>query len=239
MARKTRLMQQVDGFEATIVSGVVTQRIAKLIEKEEGTDVPRGARSEAFLTPAHTDTHASVACPIIALATSHGFAGGYTTSGYSAGVSVIAGAGERMQRDHASHSVRHFADLDDPETLGRRAAERALKRLDPAKPPSGTMPVLFDPRVGGSLVGHLLAAMAGPSVARKTSFLLGREDEAVLPETIVVVDDPVPDHGADGCARTAGRCRSGSVVRARARRQGRPYPRATAPVLARAQKGTR
>ena len=127
---------------------------------------------------------------VIALATSHGFAGGYATSGYSGGVSVIAGTGERMQRDHASHSVRHYADLDSSEALGRLAAERAVKRLDPGKPPSGTMPVLFDPRIGGSLIGHLLAAMSGPAIARRTSFLLGREEEEVFPETIVIVDDP-------------------------------------------------
>lgn len=127
---------------------------------------------------------------VIALATSHGFAGGYTTSGYSGGVGVIAGTGERMQRDQASHSVRHYADLDDAETLGRLAAERALGRLDPGKPPSGTMPVLFDPRIGGSLIGHLLSAMSGPAIARRTSFLIGREGEAAFSQDIVIVDDP-------------------------------------------------
>ena len=74
---------------------------------------------------------------VIALATSHGFVRGYTTSGYSAGVSVIAGTGAEMQRDHASHNVRHYADLDGPDELGRLAAERTLKRLDPAKLASG------------------------------------------------------------------------------------------------------
>ena len=52
------------------------------------------------------------------------------------------------------------------------------------------MPVLFDPRVGNSLIGHLLSAMSGPAVARKTSFLLGREEEAIFPKDVVVVDDP-------------------------------------------------
>jgi len=127
---------------------------------------------------------------VIALATSHGFVRGYTTSGYGGGVSVIAGTGDGMERDHASHSARHYVDLDAPETLGRLAAERALKRLKPTKPPSGTMPVLFDPRVGGSLVGHLLAAMTGSAIARRTSFLLGREEEALFPEAIAVADDP-------------------------------------------------
>ncbi|HEV2865440.1 MAG TPA: metallopeptidase TldD-related protein, partial [Allosphingosinicella sp.] len=127
---------------------------------------------------------------VVALATSHGFVRGYTTSGYSGGVSVIAGTGAAMQRDHASHSVRHFEDLDAPGALGRLAAERALKRLDPGKLPSGTMPVLFDPRVGGGLIGSLISAMSGPVIARKTSFLLGREDEPLFPEAIVIADDP-------------------------------------------------
>ena len=127
---------------------------------------------------------------LVALATSHGFVGGYTTSGYGGGVSVIAGSGAGMQRDQASHQVRHYADLDAPETLGRLAAERALRRLNPGKVPSGAMPVVFDPRVGGGLIGHLLAAMTGPAIARKTSFLLGREGEAVFPEAITIVDDP-------------------------------------------------
>jgi PmbA protein len=127
---------------------------------------------------------------VIALATSHGFVRGYTTSGYGAGVAVIAGTGADMQRDQASHNVRHYADLDPPEALGRLAAERTLKRLNPGKLPSGAMPVLFDPRVGNSLVGHLLSAMSGPAVARKTSFLLGRENEPLFAPGIVIADDP-------------------------------------------------
>jgi PmbA protein len=127
---------------------------------------------------------------VIALATSNGFALGYTASGYSAGVSVIAGSGGDMQRDHASHSVRHFADLDAPEELGRLAAERALKRLNPGKLASGAMSVLFDPRVGGGLIGNLLSAMSGPAIARKTSFLLGREEEQLFGAGVVIVDDP-------------------------------------------------
>jgi PmbA protein len=127
---------------------------------------------------------------VIALATSHGFARGYTTSGYSIGVSVIAGNGGGMQRDHASHSTRHHADLDPPEEIGRLAAERAVRRLKPGRVPSGVMPVLYDPRVGGSLISHLLAALAGPAVARRTSFLLGLEGEPIFADTIAIVDDP-------------------------------------------------
>jgi len=127
---------------------------------------------------------------VVALATSQGFARGYTTSGYNGSASMIAGTGGEMQRDYASHSTRHLADLDPPEAIGRRAGERAVQRLGSGKLASGAMPVLFDPRVGGSLIGHLLGALSGPAVARKTSFLLGREDEQVFDSAITIVDDP-------------------------------------------------
>lgn len=127
---------------------------------------------------------------LVALATSQGFARGYTTSGYSGSAGVIAGTGSAMQRDYASHSTRHYADLDGPEAIGRLAGERAVKRLDPGKLASGLMPVVFDPRVGGSLLGSLLGAMSGPAIARQTSFLLGREEEDLFDPAIVIVDDP-------------------------------------------------
>lgn len=127
---------------------------------------------------------------VVALATSAGFARAYSTSGYSAYASVIAGAGSAMQRDHASHSVRHFADLDSAAEIGALAGERAVKRLNPVRLGSGTMPVVFDPRVGNSLISHLIAAISGPAIARRTSFLLGREEEQLFASAISIVDDP-------------------------------------------------
>jgi len=132
---------------------------------------------------------------VTALATSHGFCRGYTTSGYSCSASVIAGSGGDMQRDYESHSVRHLGDLDDPETIGRVAAERAVARLNPGKLSSGAMPVVFDPRVGSSLVGHLLSAITGSAITRKTSFLLGREGEEVFPHAITIRDNPHKPRG--------------------------------------------
>ena len=127
---------------------------------------------------------------VIALATSDGFCRGYTTSGYSQYVSVIAGTGADMQRDSASHSTRHFADLDPPDRLGLLAADRTVKRLNPRKLPSGSLPILFDPRVGPSLLGHLVGAITGAAVARRTSFLLDRLGELLFAPGIVVRDDP-------------------------------------------------
>lgn len=127
---------------------------------------------------------------IMALATSHGFCRGYSRSGYGASASVIAGSGSGMQRDYAHHSVRHYADLDAADAIGRVAGERAVKRLDPGKVPSGRATVVFDPRVGGSLIGHLAGAITGSAITRRTSFLLGREEEPLFAEGITIRDDP-------------------------------------------------
>ncbi|MEH3106201.1 MAG: TldD/PmbA family protein [Sphingomonas fennica] len=133
---------------------------------------------------------ASAGRSTMALATSHGFAGAYRTSGYGASASVIAGEGAGMQRDHAYHSARHLTDLDAAADIGRRAAERAVARLSPGRLASGAMPVFFDPRVGASLLGHLIAAIGGSAIARRTSFLLDAAGTAVFGPGITVRDDP-------------------------------------------------
>jgi len=125
-----------------------------------------------------------------ALATSHGFARGYTGSSHSVSASVIAGAGDTMQRDYAYHSVRRAADLEDAAAIGRRAGERAVARVGPIKLASGPLPILFDPRVAAGLIGALLGAISGPSIARGTSFLLGRRGERVFAPGMRIVEDP-------------------------------------------------
>jgi PmbA protein len=157
--------------------------------KERALATEDAARSVAGVTNSE-GAGASAGRAVVALATSSGFCRGYTSSHYGGSASVIAGEGGAMQRDYASHSTRHYADLDGPEEIGRLAGERAVRRLNPGKLPSGTMPVLFDPRVGGSLIGHLLGAISGPSIARRTSFLLGREDAPVFDTAVTIIDDP-------------------------------------------------
>ncbi|MBL9068384.1 MAG: TldD/PmbA family protein [Sphingopyxis sp.] len=125
-----------------------------------------------------------------ALATSHGFLGGYGSSGHSLSASVIAGEGAGMQRDYGWHSAHHLSDLESVAAIGTRAGTRAVARLNPGKAPVGKVPVLFDPRVSGGIVGHLLAAIAGPAIARGTSFLLGKEEQALFDSSILIHDDP-------------------------------------------------
>jgi PmbA protein len=126
----------------------------------------------------------------IALATSHGFAGGYGASAHSISASMLAERDGQKQRDGAWHWVRYLDALDDAEAVGRLAGKRAVARLGARKLASGSMPVVFDPRVGGTLVGHLLGAIAGPAIARRTSFLLESLGTQVFAEGITIVDEP-------------------------------------------------
>lgn len=138
---------------------------------------------------------ASAGRSIMALATSHGFCGGYQASSYGCSASVIAGEGSDMQRDYAYRTARHLADLESAAGIGRRAAERAVARLNPAKLPSGAMPVVFDPRVSGGLLGHLIGAITGSAITRGTSFLRDCLGETVFPAGVSVLDTPLRKRG--------------------------------------------
>ncbi|MDX1425427.1 MAG: metallopeptidase TldD-related protein [Kiloniellales bacterium] len=126
----------------------------------------------------------------VSLAASNGFAGSYTTSRHSLGVSVLAGEGLAMERDYDFTSTVFGADLEDPETVGRRAGERAVRRLGAKKARTAKVPIVFDPRVAGGLIGHLASAINGRSVARGTSFLKDKMGERVLAAGLNIVDDP-------------------------------------------------
>lgn len=138
---------------------------------------------------------ASMGRGVMALATSHGFAGGYASTSHGLSASVVAGEGAAMQRDYCWRSARHGGDLLAPAEIGRRAGERAVARLNPGRLRSGTMPVVFDPRVGNSLIGHLLGAMSGSSIARRSSFLLDRLEEQLFDSAITVLEDPLKLRG--------------------------------------------
>lgn len=124
------------------------------------------------------------------LVTSAGFAGRTRRTSHSLSATVLAGTGTAMQRDYDSHSTVHAADLDAPETLGRAAGERAVRRLNPARPRTAKLSVVFDPRVAGSLLGHLAGAINGASVARGTTFLKDAMGTRIMAPGILVQDDP-------------------------------------------------
>ncbi|HEU4922029.1 MAG TPA: TldD/PmbA family protein, partial [Burkholderiales bacterium] len=134
---------------------------------------------------------ASSSATTLALATSGGFSGAYSVTGSSCSVSVVAGEGAAMQRDHDWHSTRLSEDLEPAAVIGRRAGERAVARLNPTRPKPGKYPVLFDPRVSSSLLGHFAGAISGSSIARKTSFLQDKLGSHVFGKGVTIVDDPL------------------------------------------------
>jgi len=162
--------------------------------RDRATEAEDAARAVSGVTNSE-GSGASAGRSMVALATSHGFARAYSTSGYGNSASVIAGEGGAMQRDYAYHSVRHWSDLEPASLIGQRAGERAVARLNPGKLASGPMPILFDPRVGSSLLGHLIGAITGSSVARRTSFLLDKLGERIFASGITVRDDPLRPRG--------------------------------------------
>jgi PmbA protein len=123
-------------------------------------------------------------------ATSNCFEGGYSRTDRALSCVAIAGTGAGMERDYDGDSRIYQADLRDAEEIGTRAGTRALARLDARKPPTGASPVLFDERVASSLIGHLLGAINGQSIARGASFLRDAMGTQVLPAHLSVIEDP-------------------------------------------------
>lgn len=131
----------------------------------------------------------------IALAASNGFAGEYVRTSQSVSVTALAGQGTAMERDYDYASAVHLADLEDAALLGRRAGEKAVARLNPTRPKTARLPVVYDPRVAASLLGHLAGAINGAAVARGTSFLRDRLGQRVLAPGLTLVDDPTRHRG--------------------------------------------
>ncbi|TKD51992.1 TldD/PmbA family protein [Sphingomonas baiyangensis] len=157
--------------------------------RQRALAVEDAARAVAGVTNSEGGS-ASAHAAVVALVTSHGFAAAYRATSYSLAASVIAGTGSAMQRDSASHSARYQAALDAAEAIGRKAGERAVARLDPVKLGSGAMPVVYDRRIASGLLGHFASAIAGPAIARGTSFLKDAMGARVFAPGIEIVDDP-------------------------------------------------
>ena len=158
--------------------------------RERALAVENAARAVPGVTNSEGG-HASLAHRVFALVTSHGFAGSFGGTMHGISATAIAGEGGAMQRDYAWRMARHLADLPPLEEIGRIAGQRAVHRLNPGRLKSGPMPVVFDPRVGGSLISHLAGAMSGSAIARRASFLLGHEDEQLFAPSVSIHDDPL------------------------------------------------
>jgi len=128
-------------------------------------------------------------------ANSNGFVGGYPTSRYSLSCSVIGGQGDDMQRDDWYTAARREDELDSPESVGRRAAERTLRRLDARKLDTLQAPVLFDATLAGGLIGHFVGAVSGGALYRKSSFLMDSLGKQVFSGNVNLHEAPHTPRG--------------------------------------------
>ena len=124
------------------------------------------------------------------MATSGGFFGAHQASSFAVYASAIAGDEGGMERGGDGRSTRWQADLPSPAEIGAEAGRRAVQRLGARKIDSRTAPVIFEDRVAMSLIGPLIGAVAGPSIARGVSFLKTRLGQQIFPEAISVLDEP-------------------------------------------------
>lgn len=122
-------------------------------------------------------------------ANSRGFAGEYRGSYCAISAVPVAKTGDRMERDYWSSAARRLADLESPEHVGKTAAERTLRRLGARKVSTRKVPVVFEARVGRSLLGDLFAAVEGRSIYRQSSFLIGKIDSPIASPRVTVIDD--------------------------------------------------
>lgn len=156
-------------------------------------DLARAVEGAAMAVKGVTNSEgggASFSRSAIALATSEGFYGSYAGTSHGIGVAVLAGEGTDMERDYDQASARHRSDLQSAETVGRNAGERTVRRLNPRKAKSQSVPIVYDPRVSNGLVGHLAGAISGASIARGVSFLKDMMSKDVFAVGITIIDDP-------------------------------------------------
>ncbi|MFT7593347.1 MAG: PmbA protein [Paracoccaceae bacterium] len=124
------------------------------------------------------------------MAASNGFSGGYSRTHRSISCVAIAGTGSGMERDYDGDGRTYQSDLRPAGEIGTIAGQRAVERLNARKPVTGSYPVLFDERISSSLIGHLMAAANGASVARGGSWLKDMLGQSVLPDNLSLVEDP-------------------------------------------------
>lgn len=122
-------------------------------------------------------------------ANSHGFYGEYPSSSFSTTVSPIAVQDGLMQRDYWYAVGRKFSALESPETVGREAGRRTVRRLGARKVSTCRVPVVFDQEMAGSFLGNLCSAVNGYAIYKGASYLIGRLGERLAPETVTVCDD--------------------------------------------------
>jgi PmbA protein len=170
-------------FDPADAGLAVEERIAAARRMEQAARAvdPRIANSEGSDASSHRAE--------IFYANSLGFSGRYESGSHSLSSVPIAAADGAMQVDWWTSVARSWRALDEPATVGRRAAERALRKLGARRVATAEVPVIFEPSTARALVGHLIGCACGGALYRGTSFLAGRMGEAIAAPAVTVIDD--------------------------------------------------
>lgn len=164
------------------------------LEADEAIDIARASEAAALAVDARITNSegASVATHrgIKVYGNTQGFIGGYPSTYYSQSCVVVGSHGEQMERDYWYTAARYREALEDPASVGRRAAERTLRRLGASRVATTRAPVLYVPELARGLIGHFLGAIRGGSQYRRSSFLLDAAGSAVFPAFVQLDERP-------------------------------------------------
>ena len=161
---------------------------------EEAYEIENAALSVKGVTNSGGATSAYGSGGLV-LVTSDGFCGSYRSSRFSYSCSALAGEGTAMERDYDYTTALHHDALDKTTTIGKNAGERAVRRLNARKPKTGTVNVIFEPRMARGIASHIASMVNGAAVARKTSLLQNRMGEQIMKPTVTVTDQPLKKRG--------------------------------------------
>jgi PmbA protein len=153
----------------------------------------RDAEAAAMAHAGITQVEASAGYSLrqVHLAASNGFSGGYKRSSHSVSAVAFTGEGTSMERDYAGEGRIYRTDMPSAHDVGDLAGVRALARAGATKPPTGSYPILYDERVAATLIGHILSAINGASIARGASWLLDALGKDILPKGLSIIEDPL------------------------------------------------
>ncbi len=174
---------------------VMDMRDSRELTVDEEIDLAKRTEKSAFDADSRITNSEGAECSAgygsILLANSHGFVGSYTSSSYSLSVSPIAAGSQNagMQRDYWYSVKRKFHELESPETIGREAARRTVRRLGSRAITTQEVPVIFDPEMAQGLLGHIASATSGYSLYKGASFLMGQLGKKIAADSVTVVDD--------------------------------------------------
>ncbi len=189
LADKTRLATSLPDLDIYNEASVSTSELdARALEAEDAALAVAGVTNSSGASAAWSSSGVS-------LVSSDGFEGSYSRSSHSVSCSVVAGEGSDKQTDYDYATATHLDDLRGAADIGREAGERSVRRLKPKLAETGEAPVIFDPRVSASLIGHFAGAVSGSAIARQASFLRNEMGKNIFAKGVTIIDDPLRRRG--------------------------------------------